>query len=59
MAIRIMNAEQIHREYGLPRDYVFQLLNTKGCPVLPRSKPRETYRVIQEEFEVWLRKQHI
>lgn len=54
MAMRILTINDIIKEYGLPRDYVYSLLKTKGCPVLPK-KSGEKFRVIQDEFEKWLR----
>ena len=40
--------------YHLTRKQATRLLNTKGCPLLPR-RTGEPYRVIQDEFEMWLR----
>ena len=50
----ILTAQDIQREYGFNKSYTYRLLNTKGCPVLPRVK-NSTFRVIQDEFERWLR----
>lgn len=52
--IVILGMNEILKLYGLSRKEATKLLNTKGCPVLPRESG-EPYRVIQEEWEKWLR----
>lgn len=52
--MKILGIEDVMREYGLSRKYATKLLNTKGCPVLPRVKGQK-YRVSQEGFEEWLK----
>lgn len=56
--IVIIGMNEILELYGLSRKEATKLLNTKGCPVLPRGSG-EPYRVIQEEFERWLRSRHV
>lgn len=53
----IVSIEDIMETYGFSRKYTTKLLNTKGCPVLPRVKGQK-YRVPKEEFEIWLRNKH-
>ena len=52
--IVILGMNEILKLYGFSRKEATKLLNTKGCPVLPRESG-EPYRVIQEEWEKWLR----
>ena len=54
MAMVVLTAKQIQEVYGFNKNYVYTLLQTKGCPVLPRVN-NAPYRVIQDEFERWLR----
>lgn len=57
--IVILKAEDIQRLYGFTREEVYALLNTKGCPVLPRQHKKSPYRTIQDEFEKWLRSRRL
>ncbi len=52
--IVILGMGDIIKLYGFTRKEATRLLNTHGCPVLPRESG-QPYRVIQEEFERWLR----
>lgn len=52
--IQIIGLRDIMGLYGFSRKEATRLLNTRGCPVLPRESGMP-YRVIQEEFELWLR----
>lgn len=52
--IIVLRMDEIMRLYGFTRKEATKLLNTKGCPVLPRVHGAP-YRVIQDEFEQWLR----
>ena len=52
--IIILGLGDIMGLYGFSRKEATRLLNTKGCPVLPRESG-QPYRVVQEEFERWLR----
>ncbi len=52
--IVILTVSQIRELYGFNKDEVYVLLKTKGCPVLPRAQ-HAPYKVIQDEFEKWLR----
>ena len=54
MCIEILTFSEIRKEYGFGRDELTHLLNTKGCPVLPR-KHNAPYKVVKEEFEKWLK----
>ena len=55
MSMEILTGvKEISEHFGLPKKQVTRLLNTKGFPVLPRGK-NETYRVIADEAETWLR----
>lgn len=55
--INILTANEIQEKYGIKRTYVYKLLNTPGCPVLPRSK-NEEFHVIDELFREWLMSHH-
>lgn len=52
--IQIITLVDIMRLYGFKRKEATKLVNTPGCPVLPRVDGAP-YRVIQDEFEKWLR----
>lgn len=52
--IQIIGLKDIMGLYGFSRKEATRLLNMRGCPVLPRESGMP-YRVIQEEFERWLR----
>jgi len=53
--ITILNGvQEISNYFGLTKKETTRYLNTPGCPVLPRGK-NQTYRVIAEEVEHWLR----
>jgi len=52
--IVIIGMAEIIELYGFSRKEATRLLNTRGCPVLPRESG-QPYRVIQEEWEKWLR----
>ena len=55
--IVIIGMADVMKLYGFSRKEATRLLNTKGCTVLPRESG-QPYRVIQEEFEKWLRTRH-
>ena len=57
--ITILNAKQIQSLYGFTRDETYALLNTKGCPVLPRQHKQSPYKVIPDEFEKGLRSRRV
>ena len=46
--------KEISEYFGIPKKTVASYLNMSGFPVLPRGK-NQTYRVIAEEVERWLR----
>ena len=52
--INIISITDVMKLYGFSRKEATRLLNTKGCPVLPRDSG-QPYRIVQEEFEIWLR----
>lgn len=52
--IVIIGIGDVMRLYGFSRKEATRLLNTKGCPVLPRESG-QPYRIVKEEFETWLR----
>lgn len=53
-SITIISLKDVMNLYGLSRKQATRLLNTKGCPVLPR-RDGDNYRIVKEEFELWLR----
>lgn len=55
--IEIITLNDIMQLYGFARKEATRLVNTKGCPVLPRVDGAP-YRVIKDEFERWLRTRH-
>ena len=52
--IEIISIIDVMRLYGFSRREATRLLNTRGCPVLPRESG-QPYRIVKEEFEIWLR----
>ena len=52
--IVVIGLKDVIELYGFSRKEATRLLNTRGCPVLPRESG-QPYRVVQEEFERWLR----
>lgn len=52
--MEILSLEDAIKKYGLSRNYLTRLCNTKGAPVLPRVKGAP-YRIIDGEFEEWLK----
>ena len=52
--IIIIGIGDVMKLYGFSRKEATRLLNTKGCPVLPRGSG-QPYRIVKEEFETWLR----
>ena len=56
--ITIIGMKEVMDLYGLSRKQATRLLNTKGCPVLPR-RDGDNYRIVQEEFEYWLRTRRV
>ena len=56
--IEIITMNDILNLYGFSRKEATKLLNTKGCPVLPRVDGAP-YRIIKDEFETWLRTRRV
>lgn len=56
--IKIIGLRDVMDLYGFSRKQATRLLNTKGCPVLPR-RDGDNYRLIQDEFEQWLRSRKV
>lgn len=56
--IVILTVKDIMQLYGFNKKEVYKLLSTKGCPVLPREAAAP-FRVIQDEFEKWLRNRRV
>lgn len=52
--IEIIGIRDVVELYGFSRKEATRLLNTRGCPVLPRESGMP-YRVVKDEFEQWLR----
>ena len=52
--IVIIGMKEIMDLYGFSRKQATKLLNTKGCPLLPRDDGAP-YRVVKDEFEMWMR----
>ena len=53
-SIEVIGIKEVIDLYGFSRKEATRLLNTKGCPVLPRESGMP-YRIIKDEFETWLR----
>lgn len=56
--LKILRFDDLMKLYGFNRTELYTLLKTKGCPVLPRGN-RAPYRVIQSEFEAWLKSRKV
>ncbi len=58
--MNILNFNALYKKYGgtLSKKALTKLLNTKGCPVLPREK-YQPYRVFEDEFDKWLRSRRV
>lgn len=56
--IEIIGLEDIMMLYGFARKEATKLVNTKGCPVLPRVDGAP-YRLIKDEFEKWMRSRRV
>ena len=52
--IEVIGIRDVIELYGFSRKEATRLLNTRGCPVLPRESG-QPYRIIKDEFEGWLR----
>lgn len=52
--IEVIGIRDVIELYGFSRKEATRLLNTRGCPVLPRESG-QPYRIIKDEFENWLR----
>lgn len=52
--IEIIGMNDVISLYGFSRKEATRLLNTRGCPVLPRESG-QPYRIVKDEFEQWLR----
>lgn len=50
----LTGVKEISEYFGLTKKETTRYLNIAGFPVLPRGK-NETYRVIADEVEHWLR----
>lgn len=53
-SIEIIGIRDVIELYGFSRKEATRLLNTRGCPVLPRESG-QPYRIVKDEFEMWLR----
>ena len=56
--IVIITLRDIMELYGFTRKQATKLVNMKGCPLIPRVDGAP-YRVIQDEFERWLRSRNV
>ena len=56
--IEIIGLDDIMVLYRFTRKEATRLLNTRGCPVLPRMDGAP-YRIIKDEFEKWLRSRRV
>lgn len=52
--IVILNTTDIQKIYGLTRDEVYAILNSRGCPRIKGGNNKH-YKVIKDEFEKFLR----
>lgn len=50
---KVLTIQDIMKEYGLSRRKVTELLTTKGCPVLPRTRGQK-YLIYKDAWEKWL-----
>lgn len=56
--IVIIGIKDVTELYGFSRKEATRLLNTRGCPLLPRESG-QPYRIIKDEFENWLRTRRV
>lgn len=56
--IVVIGIKDIMSLYGFNSKETYKLVNTKGCPVLPRE-PGAPYKLIKDEFEAWLRSRRV
>lgn len=56
--IVILSLKELMAIYGFSRKEATKLINTRGCPVLPRESGAP-YRIIKDEFEAWLRSRRV
>lgn len=56
--IEIIGIKDIIDLYGFSPKETYKLVNTKGCPVLPRD-PGAPYKLIKDEWENWLRSRRV
>ena len=56
--IVIIGIRELVELYGFTSKRAYKLVQTTGCPVLPRM-PGEPYQLIQDEFEKWLRTRRV
>ena len=56
--IVILSLKELMAIYGFSRKEATKLINTRGCPVLPRESGAP-YRIIKDEFETWLRSRRV
>ena len=50
--LRIIGIKEIMAMTGMGRPAVTRMLETKGCPILPRHK-HESYRIEEGQFLLW------
>ena len=56
--IIIIGIKDVTELYGFSRKEATRLLNTRGCPLLPRESG-QPYRIVKDEFENWLRTRRV
>lgn len=56
--IVIIGIKDVTELYGFSRKEATRLLNTRGCPLLPRESG-QPYRIVKDEFENWLRTRRV
>ncbi len=54
--MEIIGIEEVMKLLGCGRPTATRLLNTKGCPTLPRKKG-QTFKVEKNAFMAWVKKE--
>lgn len=53
MSINLINVNDIVKIYNISKSTAYELLHTKGCPIVKGGNGKR-FLVVQEEFERWL-----
>ncbi len=54
--MEIIGIEEVMKLLGCGRPTATRILNTKGCPTLPRKKG-QTFKIEKQAFLAWIKKE--